>query len=106
MDFEDEVLDRRGRDRLRIMAEIMEVAIEGCLKTHIMYRANLSFHQLNDFVSLLLDLKMLESVKIKGKTTYKTTAKGLTYLESYRTIQELVKKTGTGEMLKIEVHNK
>jgi len=77
---------------LFIMAEILEIAREGVLKTQIMYRANLSFAQLNEYLSLLLDLNLLEAVKKTEKTMYKTTDKGLRYLQSYREIRELLKK--------------
>lgn len=82
---------RRRRDRLFIMAEILEVAREGVLKTQIMYRANLSFAQLNEYLSLLLDLNLLRTVKNSERTTYKTTDKGLRYLQSYKAIRELLK---------------
>jgi len=83
---------RKRRDRLFIMAEILEIAREGCLKTQIMYRANLSFAQLNEYLSLLLDLNLLEVSKATERTLYKTTDKGLRYLQSYREIRELLKK--------------
>ena len=82
---------RRRRDRLFIMAEILEVAREGVLKTQIMYRANLSFAQLKEYLSLLSDLNLLEAVKTPEKKIYKTTHKGLRYLQSYREIRELLK---------------
>ncbi|MFQ6087234.1 MAG: winged helix-turn-helix domain-containing protein [Candidatus Bathyarchaeia archaeon] len=83
---------RKRRDRLFIMAEILNVATEGVLKTQIMYRANLSFAQLNEYLSLLLKLNLLKVVKTPEKTIYKTTDKGLRYLQSYREIRELLKK--------------
>jgi predicted transcriptional regulator len=88
------VLDnpRRRRDRMFIMAEILEVAIDGALKTQMMYRANLSFAQLNEYLKLMLDLQLLEMVGNNGKTMYKTTSKGARYLQSYKEIQDLLKK--------------
>ena len=88
------VLDnpRRRRDRMFIMAEILEVALDGALKTHMMYRANLSFAQLNEYLKLMLDLRLLEITGKNGKTVYKTTSKGMRYLQSYRDINELLKK--------------
>jgi len=74
------------------MAEVLGVAREGTLKTQIMYRANLSFAQLNEYLSLLLELNLLETVKAADKNIYKTTEKGLRYLDSYREIRELLKK--------------
>jgi len=73
------------------MAEILEVAKEGVLKTQIMYRANLSFAQLKEYLSLLLNLNLLEALKTTEKTMYKTTHKGLRYLQSYREIRDLLK---------------
>lgn len=81
---------RRRRDRLFIMAEMLEVAREGALKTRIMYGANLSFAQLNEYLSLLLNLNLLVAVKTE-KTIYKTTEKGLRYLQRYKEIRELLK---------------
>lgn len=83
---------RRRRDRLYIMAEILEITMEGVLKTQVMYRANLSFAQLNEYLHLLLDLKLLELTGDNEKNIYKTTPKGVRYLESYRKIRELLKK--------------
>lgn len=90
---------RRRRDRLFIMAEILDVAREGVLKTQVMYRANLSFAQLNEYLSLLLELNLLAAVETPEKTLYKTTDKGLRYLQSYREIRELLKK-GKGNKAK------
>jgi len=83
---------RRRRDRLYIMAEILEIALEGVLKTQIMYKANLSFAQLNEYLRLLLDLKLLELTGNTERNIYKTTSKGIRYLESYRKIRALLKK--------------
>jgi len=82
----------RRRDRLYIIAEILEVALEGVLKTQVMYKANLSFAQLNEYLHLMLDLNLLELSKNTERHVYKTTQKGVRYLESYRKIKELLKK--------------
>jgi len=87
----------KRRDRLYIVAEILEVALDGALKTQLMYRANLSFAQLNEYLKLLLDLKLLETMENIQKTAYKTTPKGMRYLQSFREIQDLLKKEGNNE---------
>ena len=89
---EDSFSSRRRRDRSFIIAEILAVAKERTLKTQIMYKANLSFAQLNEYLSLLLNLNLLKAVKTSEKTIYKTTHKGLRYLQSYREIRELLTK--------------
>ena len=92
VDMNNNDLERR-RDRLHIMAEILQVTLEGALKTQVMYKANLSFAQLNQYLSLLLDLDLLELKKSSERAVYKTTVKGMSFLESYKQIQELLKKT-------------
>jgi len=82
---------RKRRDRLYILAEILDIAKDGSLKTQIMYRANLSFTQLNEYLDLLLSMKLVGTVEAKEKTVYKTTPKGLQYLQNYKEIIELLK---------------
>ena len=86
----------KRRDHLFIMAEILEVAMDGALKTQVMYRANLSFAQLNEYLRLMLDLKLLETSKNTERIMYKTTSKGVRYLQSYREIRDLLKKERGG----------
>lgn len=86
----------KRRDHLYIMAEILEVAMDGALKTQIMYRANLSFAQLNEYLKIMMDIKLLEVIRNSEKTFYKTTQKGMRYLQSYREIRDLLKKERSG----------
>ena len=83
---------RKRRDRLYIIAEILVIAKDGSLKTQIMYRANLSFAQLNGYLSFLLERKLLKVNTDNRKTLYKTTAKGVKYLENYEEISILLRK--------------
>jgi predicted transcriptional regulator len=75
------------------MAHVLDIAREGALKTQIMYRANLSFAQLNEYLAFLQEVKLLKVNTEDGRTTYKTTSKGIKYLENFSTIKELLKKT-------------
>ena len=84
------ILEKRGRDRLRIMKEFLVVTSNGALKTQIMYKTNLSFRQVNEYLSFLLQIGFLEAVKKGGKTLYKTTRKGTKYLETYGKIRDLM----------------
>lgn len=86
----------KRRDRLLIMAEILEVAIDGALKTQLMYRANLSFAQLNEYIRILVDLGLLRTDNDSQRTMYRTTPKGMRYLQSYREIKDLLKKERHG----------
>jgi len=91
--LEDPLNDsRRRRDRLSIIADILDVARGGVLKTKIMYRASLSFSQINDYLPFLLNVNLLEAVGNTERTSYKTTNKGLRYLQGYMEIGEMLKK--------------
>lgn len=81
----------KRRDKLYIIAEILEIAKDGVLKTQIMYRANLSFTQLNDYLEFMVKIKLLEKILQNGKEIYKSTEKGLSFLARYREISELLK---------------
>jgi len=73
------------------------VARDGVLKTQIMYRANLSFAQLNEYLNLLVKIDLLKVARIDGRKIYKTTEKGLSYLERYREILQLLDESENGE---------
>ena len=71
----------KRRDRHDIAVEILRTAVEGKIKTHIMYKAKLSYAQLNEYLPLLIEKGFLENTSIRHKRTlkrvYKTTKKGL-----------------------------
>jgi predicted transcriptional regulator len=81
----------KRRDRLYIIAEILEIAKDGTLKTQIMYRANLSFTQLNDYLRFVLRINLLDKIIVNDKEMYKTTDKGLDFLQRYHEINELLR---------------
>ena len=83
------VWDRR--DRLHIMAEIIEATKESQLKTRIMYNANLSFSQVNEYLSFLTENGFLRVHVEKGKKLYEATAKGNQYIEKYKEMSNLLK---------------
>lgn len=82
--------DHKRRDRLFIIAEILEIAQDGCLKTQIMYRANLSFAQLNEYLSSLIKMDLLKLQNQNNKTIYITTPNGKKYLEKYDDIANIL----------------
>lgn len=76
----------KRRCRMDIYAEILKQALEGANKTRIMYRANLSFYQLKQSLKELLSLRLIELQSL----SYKTTGRGLLFLELYDQIESLV----------------
>ncbi|MEM2118264.1 MAG: winged helix-turn-helix domain-containing protein [Candidatus Bathyarchaeia archaeon] len=85
---------QKRRDKLYIIAEILEIAKDGTLKTQIMYRANLSFTQLNDYLKFMLKINLLDKTEENDKEIYRATAKGLDFLQRYHEITELIKAEG------------
>jgi predicted transcriptional regulator len=81
----------KNRNRLGIVANILTIAKTGALKTHLMYKANLSYTMLRDYLKFLLDNGLLsESQYPEDKVTlYRTTDKGVRFLESYVALKDL-----------------
>lgn len=60
------------------------------MKSHIMYRANLSFAQLDRYLSHCVERKLLKK-QIKGsRVVYATTKKGKEFLENFDKAKSLV----------------
>ena len=83
----------KRRDRLIIIAEIINIAKKGSSKTQIMFNANLSFSQLNQYLSLLLKTALLEKIRINGKFIYLPTTKGLEFLQRQQKVLDLLYET-------------
>jgi predicted transcriptional regulator len=69
------------RSRTEIVAMILEAANGGATKTKIMYKAFLSYAQLREYLSVLIENNLLEY--LEGSQTYKTTEKGLNFLKMH-----------------------
>lgn len=79
------------RDRLNIMAEILDVATESKLKTQIMYMVNLSFSQVKEYIFFLTERGFLRVRVQNRKKIYETTAKGKLYIENYRKMSDFLR---------------
>jgi predicted transcriptional regulator len=76
------------RSRTEIVSMILEAANGGATKTKIMYKAFLSYAQLREYLSVLMENSLLEY--LEGMQTYKTTEKGLNLLKMHNEIGELL----------------
>jgi len=74
---------------------MLEITKEGCLKTQIMYKANLSFNQLNNYLDFLLDNGLITQTSRTGssdcKEVYVITKKGVEYLQVHNKLVRLLK---------------
>jgi predicted transcriptional regulator len=81
-----------NRSRTEIVESILNAANrEGETKTKIMYLAFLSYNQLNEYLSTLIENNLIEH--LDGTKTFKTTEKGLNYLKMHNEIKKLLPQT-------------
>ena len=80
-----------NRSRTEIVAMILDAANGGETKTKIMYFAFLSYNQVKEYLSVLIENNLIEY--LDGANKFKTTEKGLNYLKMYNEIGELLKVT-------------
>jgi predicted transcriptional regulator len=81
-----------NRSRTEMVAMILEAANKGGeTKTKIMYFAFLSYNQLNEYLSILLENNLIEY--LDGTRRFKTTAKGLFFLKMHNELAELLQQT-------------
>jgi predicted transcriptional regulator len=94
----------KRRDKLVIMAEIIDIAKDGALKTQIMFKANLSFHQLTSYLNLLTATNLLAKTLQDGKEVYKITAKGTDFLSRHGEMMSLLISNQTSIAYSKSVH--
>ncbi len=74
-----------------MIAAMLEVAKGKVTKTKIMYIAFLSYGQLKEYLSILIENNLIEY--LDGTKTYKTTEKGLNLLKMHNEMAELLQVT-------------
>jgi predicted transcriptional regulator len=79
------------RSRTEIVGNILDAANGGATKTKIMYKAFLSYNQLNEYLSVLIENNLIEY--LEGTKTFKTTEKGLNFLKMHNEMGELLQTT-------------
>ena len=76
------------RSRTEITVLILEAANGGATKTKIMYNAFLSYNQLKEYLSILIENNLIEY--LDGTHKFKTTEKGLNLLKIHNEMAELL----------------
>ena len=79
------------RSRTEIVSNILEAANGGVTKTKIMYKAYLSYNQLKEYLSILIENNLIEY--LDGTNKFKTTEKGLNLLKMHNEMAELLQTT-------------
>jgi predicted transcriptional regulator len=83
-------IPRNNRDRIEIMADILNMATVGRKKTHIMYKAGLSYEQLFNYLEALQRLGLLKQYIEEGKTMYITTKRGKVFIGRFSQVAEMI----------------
>jgi predicted transcriptional regulator len=79
----------KHRSRLEIIAEILETAkTSKAIQAKIMHRVYLSYPQLKEYLSLLLENALIEYKQ--AERIYTTTPRGKRFLEIYQELNEVV----------------
>ncbi len=83
---------RRKRGWIEIIWLILSHCVDGSVKTRIMYRCNLNSKQMQQYLSFLLECKLLEGRKDQNHvtTSYYTTDLGLSFIGKYEQLQEVL----------------
>jgi predicted transcriptional regulator len=76
------------RSRTDIVGLMLEAANGGATKTKIMYKAFLSYAQLKEYLTVLLQNDVLEYEE--GKQNFRTTEKGLRLLQMHNQFDEMM----------------
>ncbi len=84
-------LERR-RSNIEVIADMLRLGEAG--KTEIMYSANMSYHQLQKYLTFMLQLGLITKVTVGNPVvTYRVTRKGLRLLRSIEGILEILELT-------------
>ena len=83
------------RSRTDIVGLILEAANGGATKTRIMYKAFLSYAQLKEYLTVLLQNEVLEYEE--GRQNFRTTEKGIRLLQMYNQFDEMMRITDINE---------
>ncbi len=81
-----ELNTRKNRNKFQITQAILEVARDGAGKTRIMYRANLSFKLLEDYLGALVRSGLIK-VKEGERKMYLTSERGLQFLREFEDLE-------------------
>jgi predicted transcriptional regulator len=77
-----------SRSRTEIVSDILDSANGGAPKTKIMNTAFLSYNQIHEYLSILIENNLIEY--LDGTQNYKTTENGLHFLKMYNKIRKLL----------------
>jgi predicted transcriptional regulator len=96
----EEMKMKKKRNHLSIVHDILTFIAEkksGAKPTNILYKSNLSYQMLNEYLNELISKKMIEEKNQTGKRTYSLTERGASFLKDYGIIRKFTESYGLEE---------
>ncbi len=81
----------KNRSRTELVSMILETANGGATKTKIMYNVYLTYNQLKNYLSVMIENNLIEY--LEGTHKFKTTEKGLNVLKMHNEMAGLLHTT-------------
>ena len=82
---------KNNRGKIQIMGDVLALATSGIKKTHIMYRANLSYEQVQLYLGELIGKSLItQDMSSPDGVVYRTTEKGREFLLYYTRLVEFL----------------
>ena len=96
---------KNNRGKIQIMGDVLALGTSGIKKTHIMYRANLSYEQVHLYLGELIAKRLIaQDVSSADGIVYRTTEKGREFLQYYTRLTEFLEEV-RGEEEQQEHHH-
>jgi predicted transcriptional regulator len=81
---------KNNRGKIQILGDVLALATSGIKKTHIMYRANLSYEQVHLYLGELIGKRLIAQDVSPDGIVYRTTEKGREFLLYYTHLIEIL----------------
>jgi len=94
---------KNNRGKIQIMGDVLALGTSGIRKTHIMYKANLSYEQVHLYLGELIEKRLIEQDVSPDGVVYRTTEKGREFLLHYTRVVELLEHEARQESEAVEL---
>jgi predicted transcriptional regulator len=97
---------KNNRGKIQIMGDVLALGTSGIKKTHIMYKANLSYEQVHLYLGELIAKRLIvqdASSRSSEGVVYRTTEKGREFLQYYTRLTECLEEEGQEQERQVEL---
>jgi len=94
---------KNNRGKIQIMGDVLTLGTSGIKKTHIMYKANLSYEQVHLYLGELIGKRLIEQDVSPEGVVYRTTEKGREFLLHYTRMVELLEEEAVRQGSEVEL---